>query len=76
MDRLIQGARSLFIGTRREHLPISREILTKITRHSTSVDDININSAFKLAFAGFLRMGEFTHTKAMESSISLFVATN
>ena len=68
--RLVQGARSLFPGKRRERLPITRDILTKITPTPVSRDDYNVDAAFKLAFAGFLRIGEFTHTRAREISQS------
>ena len=60
--RLVQGAWSLFPSRKHERLPITRDILTRITPPPTSRDDYHIDAAFKLAFAGFLRMGEFTHT--------------
>ena len=68
--RLVQGARSLFPGRRRERLPVTRDILSKITPTPASQDDYNIDAAFKLAFAGFLCMGEFTHTRAREGAQS------
>lgn len=76
LDRLIQGARSLFQGPRRERLPITQELLTTVTPTANSLDDLNINAAFKLAFAGFLRMGEFTHAKEKEADTRAFAATN
>ena len=63
---LVQGARSLFPSRKRERLPITRDILSKITPPPTSRNDYYINAAFKLAFAGFLRIGEFTHTYIKE----------
>jgi len=76
LDRLIQGARSLFQGSRRERLPITRELLTTVTPSSSSIDDVNVNAAFKLAFAGFLRMGEFTHAREREADPQAFAAAN
>ena len=76
LDRLIQGARSLFRGPRRERLPITRELLTTVTPEPISIDDLHVNAAFKLAFAGFLRMGEFTHAKEREADIQAFAAAN
>ena len=72
--RLVQGARGLFPSRKRERLPVTRDILSKITPPPTSRNDYHIDAAFKLAFAGFLRMGEFTHTHAKEITPS-FKAT-
>ena len=73
--RLIQGARSLFPNQKRERLPITREVLSKITTTPVTREEHHIDAAFKLAFAGFLRMGEFTHTKAKEANGPVFAAT-
>ena len=70
---LVQGARSLFPGRKRERLPIIRDILSKITPTPTSQDDYNINAAFKLAFAGFLHISEFTHTHTKEITQSFII---
>ena len=61
--RLIQGARGLFFNKKRERLPIIKDILSKITPPPTSRNDYYINAAFKFAFAGFLRMGEFIYIR-------------
>ena len=71
--RLVQGARSLFPDRKRERLPIIRDILSKITPTPTSQDDYNINAAFKLAFVGFLHIGEFTHTYIKELTQSFII---
>ena len=73
--RLVQGARSLFSSQKRERLPITRDILLKITPIPTTRDEQQVNAAFKLAFTGFLRMGEFTHVKIKEKNSSTFAAT-
>lgn len=41
-----------------------------------SCDDVNVNAAFKLAFAGFLRTGEFTHTKERAADSQAFAMAN
>ena len=46
------------------------------TLSSIARDDANINAAFKLAFAGFLCMGEFTHTKERAADSQAFVMAN
>ena len=62
IKRLLAGARSLFPQRKKEKLPITRDILAQIVTGGKSHDDLNIDAAFTLAFAGFLRMGEITHT--------------
>ena len=60
--RLVQGARGFFPSRKRERLPITKDILSKITPPPMSRNDYHINAAFKLAFAAFLRIGEFIYT--------------
>ena len=76
LARLVQGARNLFSGPRRVRLPITSDLLSAITPSPISRDDINMNAAFKLAFAGFLRMKEFTHTKQRAADSQAFVSAN
>ena len=76
LARLVQGARNHFPGTRRERLPITPKLLQAVTPSPISHDDINVNAAFKLAFVGFLRMGEFTHTKQRAADRQAFAAAN
>ena len=42
LARLVQGARNLFSGPRRERLPITHDLLTAITPSPVSRDDMNI----------------------------------
>ena len=59
------------IGVGLEALPskawlpaVWKDILLNITRKKpSSLQDLNINMAFKVAWVGFLRMSEFTYTK-------------
>jgi hypothetical protein len=70
LQRLIQGAKNLFPPVRkRGRLPITRTILSNILSPTASVgeksiDKINLNAAFSLAFAGFMRLGEITYKDA------------
>ena len=50
IERLLQGARYLFLHTKKERLPITKDILEKITRATPmSVEELNIDTAFKVA---------------------------
>lgn len=72
LNRILDGARSVFPHTkpRLNRLPITKDILQKITPQRsfkasltrTEIDTINVDTAFKTAFGGFLRMGEYTYT--------------
>lgn len=62
---IIKGGRRLFPSVKSKRLPITKDILEKITAQPImSVDDCNIDTAFKIAWAGFLRLGEITYTSA------------
>lgn len=68
LKRIIAGVRRTAISTpTKQAQPISLEVLGKITKPAfsdrmgvKSREDINFDVASKVAFAGFLRMGEFT----------------
>lgn len=73
LNLLVQGACNLFpgdlntSGPTRE--PLSRDLLLKLVSPDACHgepprDTLNLNAAFCLAFAGFLRMGEFTWSLA------------
>lgn len=70
MDRAIKGGKRLYPSTRKERLPITHSILEKIANfatHPTSsnyLDELNLDVAFKIAWAGFLQMEEFTYSLA------------
>lgn len=66
----------MFSQTQKTRLPITNDILLNITRAKpTSLQNLNIDTAFKVAWAGFLRMGKFTYTKADLKNRKLFSAT-
>lgn len=67
IDRILSGARFLY--------PPTKDILRKITSITpNSIEELNIDTAFKVAWAGFLWMGEFTYTNA-EFQTRTFVDT-
>ncbi len=54
---------------------LQKNILQNITKDEPlSVTDLNINTAFKVAWAGFIRMGELTYTAA-EAKKATFAET-
>ena len=66
----------LFPQTKKLCLPITKDILQKITQgKSKSVQDLNINTTFKVAWAGFLRIGEFIYTKTELANRKVFITT-
>lgn len=86
--RLIDGARRLTPMTKaRVRKPISREAITKLSAGITTLplqssemtmdlkDDLNFATACRVAFAGFLRVGEFTYKREDLGTPSIFLAT-
>ena len=72
LQRVIKGLRRLYgEGDTQERQPITRDILLKLISRfdQTTLEGANLHAAFCLAFAGFLRMGEFTYNK-VESDFS------
>lgn len=62
---ILNSGRRLFPSPKAKRLPITKEILEFITvTPLVSVEDLNIDTAFKMAWAGFLRLGEITYTAA------------
>ena len=62
IKQLLAGTRFLFLQKRKEKLPITWDILAQIMTDGKSHNDLNIDAAFTLAFAGFLHIGEIMHT--------------
>jgi hypothetical protein len=66
-QRLINSAINLFPARKEsQRLPLTRDVLLKVispaaTAEESTVNRLNANAAFTMAFAGFMRMGEFTH---------------
>ena len=61
----------LFLSTKKSKLPIIKDILDKIITFNPYKADININTAFIIAFMGFLYIGEimYINRKAKDFSI-------
>ena len=82
IQRLINGAINLFPAkSKPERRPISRELLLKLvsseaTQGESKVDRLNGNAAFTMAFAGFMRMGEFTHNQSSLKDPARFQTEN
>ena len=74
--RLVQGARNFFSSLKYARLLIISDLLTAITPSLILWDDINMTMAFKLAFAGFLCMGKFTHIKQRAINSQAFTTAN
>lgn len=65
MALIIKGGRRLFPSKKRNRLPITKDILEKITEEDLfTFTDLNIDTALKVAWAGFMRIGELTYTAA------------
>jgi len=62
--RMLDGATSLnpLLRGRGFKRPITRDILAQIVAPSTDIPNVNMNAAFKLAFAGFLRISEIAYS--------------
>ncbi len=74
---IIKRGRTLFSSVKLTHLPIMKDIFEKITTQFTkSLEDLNIDAAFKIAWAGFLRLGEITYTASELKKKSTFVETH
>ena len=60
---LLQGGKSFFPSTKAVRLPITKQILTTITAAPpTTVNDLNLDTVFKVALAGFMQLGKITYT--------------
>lgn len=74
---IIKGGRTLFASVKSTSLPIIKDILQKITSQPTkSLEDLNINAAFKIALAGFLLLGEITYIASELKKRSIFAETH
>lgn len=75
-QRVIKGFRRIYgEGNTRERQPITRDILLKLISRfdQTTLEGADLHAASCLAFAGFLRMGEFTHNKVESGSEARYV---
>lgn len=65
MTLIIKGGKRLFPSQKKNQLPITKNILEEITKDEPlTIEDLNIDTTFKVAWAGFMQMGELTYTAA------------
>ena len=67
LERVIRGIKREHAEPgRRDRSPLTRDCLLRILRHlrQPSFSNYTLKAAFTLAFAGFLRVGEFTYQRA------------
>ena len=75
MALIIKDGRRLFSSKKRNRLRILKDILEKITEDELlSVMDLNVDTEFKVARAGFMRMGKLIYTAA-EAKKATFAET-
>ncbi len=76
LDHIVRDVRRMFLQVKKLPLPIIKDILQRITLGKPkSLQDLNINTAFQVAWAGFLQMGEFVYTKTELANQKLLIAT-
>ncbi len=65
MTLIITGKRRIFPSKKQNRLPMTKEILEKINEEELfSITDLNMDTAFKVAWSGFMRMRKLTYTAA------------
>lgn len=76
MAFIIKIERKLFFSIKKNRLLITKNISTKISDNKPLlVTDLNINIAFKVAKAGFIKMNKFTYI-ITEVKNTIFVKTS
>ena len=84
LKRLLKGAKRLFNRpSDSERRPITKEILMQITSQLlpspitevSKTNMLNFDTAFKVAFAGFFRLGEIVYAAAETRNATVFQAT-
>lgn len=62
MALIIKGGKRLFPSQKKNRLPITKDILEEITKDEPlTIEDLNVDTAFKVAWAGFMQIGELTY---------------
>ncbi len=75
MALIIKGGKRLFPSKKRNRLPVTKNILKEITKEEPfTVTNLNVDTAFNIAWTGFMRLGEITYT-ATEAKKSIFAET-
>jgi len=78
IKRALVGAILLFLSTKKTKLPIIKDILDKIVTSRPYKADINVDTAFIIAFTGFLCIGEimYPNRKAKDFSTTRALCNN
>ena len=72
---IFKGGRRLFYCKKQNRLPITKEILEKITEEEPLlITEPNLDTAFKVAWAGFMRIEELIYIAA-EAKKAMFAET-
>ncbi len=75
MALIIKSGKRSFSSKKRNRLPITKEILEKITvEELLLITDLNVYTAFKVAWAGFMRIRKLTYRVA-EAKKATFAET-
>ena len=76
IKRILRGVKRVNgLKPKNERLPITRDIVIKLVAQcGTSFNDITMRTAICIAFAGFLRIGEFTYSSWNSSSHELYIS--
>ena len=74
IKKALAGAILLFLSTKKSKLLIIKNILDKIITFSLYKADINIDTVFIIAFAGFLRIGKITYPNRKAKDFSTIKA--
>ncbi|KAH6705248.1 hypothetical protein BKA61DRAFT_146216 [Leptodontidium sp. MPI-SDFR-AT-0119] len=62
LKHIVKGSYEIYGRAKRPRFPITREILGRITEDEPqSIDDLNLDAAYLLSFAAFLRIREITY---------------
>jgi hypothetical protein len=76
LARVVSGIRRCTpLTPKKKALPITPDILEQLTapyETSNKYEDVNLNTAWKVAFAGFLRSGEFTQDDRQHDNLHTF----
>lgn len=76
MAFIIKGKRKLFLSKKCNYLPIIKNIFQKIIKdQALFIMDFNVITVFKLAWTGFMRIGELTYIAA-KAKKATFVETS
>ena len=79
LKRMIAGIKQIQGESEtRECLPISRNLLSRLVQYRSATDltDQTLKAAYCLAFAAFLRVGEFTYTQEQQKDSEFRIPSN